>query len=584
MELKRNDKLITKKYKEYFIPTLLMAMSSSMAIIVDGIIVGNLLGANALAAVNVCMPVVQFFTAIAALLGMGGTTVISISKGKRDNEAANQTFTSVALLTLVLCLLMLVCQVVNPAFFCSLLTTDEQLYPLTFDYYRVLLMGTPLIIIVSTFGYVLRADGQPKYASVILITSNVVNLLLDVILIKVFDMGISGAALATVLGYVVGLVLLCIYLFSKKRTLAFNFGRIGLRTKDILSSGFSPAISGTLITIKVLCINHIVMNLAGSSGMVSFSVCLSCLSFVSMLISGASQTMMPILSTCYGEKDYSGVNMVIKRAFSVLTVSTLVIGTVFELVPKTVLEIFGVTDPADLQLAVPSLRLFVISLLGTAIVFLTIFILVATQKKRLSLIVTLLEGLVIIIPGAFVLSGLFGINGVWFAFILSEYGTVVVIYLITKGKASWLYKNDDNKSILELSITKESISEMVSQTIEFLKNLGFSGSLANRIGVTIEEMIDNISRYSKNDSVNMDVVIRTADDGVVISFCDDGAPFNPLYYSEEEQNIYAIDNIKMITAVASHIDYQQVIGLNKTIIYISKETLKSKEILEGGSV
>lgn len=584
MELKRNDKLITKKYKEYFIPTLLMAMSSSMAIIVDGIIVGNLLGANALAAVNVCMPVVQFFTAIAALLGMGGTTVISVSKGKRDNEAANQTFTSVALLTLILCLLMLVCQVVNPAFFCSLLTTDEQLYPLTFDYYRVLLMGTPLIIIVSTFGYVLRADGQPKYASVILITSNVVNLLLDVILIKVFDMGIRGAALATVLGYVVGLVLLCIYLFSKKRTLAFNFGRIGLRTKDILSSGFSPAISGTLITIKVLCINHIVMNLAGSSGMVSFSVCLSCLSFVSMLISGASQTMMPILSTCYGEKDYSGVNMVIKRAFSVLTVSTLVIGTVFELVPKTVLEIFGVTDPADLQLAVPSLRLFVISLLGTAIVFLTIFILVATQKKRLSLIVTLLEGLVIIIPGAFVLSGLFGINGVWFAFILSEYGTVAVIYLITKGKASWLYKNDDNKSILELSITKESISEMVSQTIEFLKNLGFSGSLANRIGVTIEEMIDNISRYSKNDSVNMDVVIRTADDGVVISFCDDGAPFNPLYYSEEEQNIYAIDNIKMITAVASHIDYQQVIGLNKTIIYISKETLKSKDILEGGSV
>lgn len=583
MELRRNDKLITKKYKEYFVPTLLMAMSSSMAIIVDGIIVGNMLGANALAAVNVCMPIMQLFSALSVLIGMGAATVISVSKGKRDNDTANRTFTTMCLMALIISIILLVCQLMNPSFFCRMLTTDEQLYLLAYDYYRILIMGTPLIIIVTTFGYVLRADGLPKYASAILITSNGVNLIMDVVLIRAFDMGIRGAALATVLGYVVGMVLLCVYMFSKKRSMRFDCNDMVHRAKDILSNGLSPAMGGIFITIKILCINHIVTNIAGSAGMVSFSVCLSCLSFVSMLISGASQTMMPILSTCYGEKDYSGVGMVIKRAFIVLSVSTLVILCVFELVPKTVLALFGVTAPSDVRLAVPSLRLFVISLFGTAMVFLLLYICVAVQKKRLSFIITVLEGLIIVVPGAFILSNIFGINGVWFAFILAEYGTVAITYFITKGNISGICRaeggtgsgaDNDDDSILELSINWENVSETVSSAVDFLNKAGFSSSLSNRIGITIEEMIDNISHFSKHNNVNMDVLIHTVADGAVISFCDDGDPFNPLYYSEEEKEEYAIDNISMITSLASHIDYQRVIGLNKTYIHIDESAHK----------
>lgn len=576
MELRRNDRLITKKYKEYFIPTILMTMSSSMAIIVDGIIVGNLLGANALAAVNVCMPITQLLAALAVLMGIGASTIISVSKGKRDNATANRTFTTMCLMTLTISIVLLVSQLANPSFFCSILTTDEQLYPLAYDYYSIFIMGIPLVIIVSAFGYVLRSDGMPKYASVILITSNGVNLIMDVILIRVFNMGIKGAALATVLGYVLGMVLLCRYLFSKKRTLSFDFTGIGPAIKDIFSSGASPATGAVLTTIKILCINHIVTRIAGSAGMVSFSVCLSCLAFVSMLISGASQTMMPILSTCYGEKDYSGMNMVIKRAFTVLSVSTLIIVCVFELIPRAVLALFGVTNPADVNLAVPSLRLFVSSLFGTAMVFLTLYICVAVQKKRMSFIITILEGFVIIVPCAYILSNLFGINGVWLSFILAEYGTVAIIYFLIRGKISSIYKTGNvNDVILELSINKKNISETVAQAVSFLKEAGFCSSLSNRVGITIEEMIDNISRFSKRDSVNMDVLIHTGNDGVIISFCDDGDTFNPLHFSDEEKDEYAFDNISVIRSLASHIDYQRVIGLNKTIIQIKESTYKN---------
>lgn len=571
IELRRNDKLITKKYREYFIPTLLMAMSSSMAVIVDGIIVGNLLGANALAAVNVCMPISQLLASLAVLIGMGAATVISVSKGKRDNTTANRTFTTMCLMALIIGMILLVCQLGNTSFFCSILTTDALLYPLTYDYYSVLIVGTPLIIIVSAFGYVLRSDGMPKYASVILITSNGTNIIMDVILIRGFNMGIKGAALATVFGYVVGMILLCRYLFSKKCTMSFDFTGVGHVMKDIFSSGASPALGATLTTIKILCINHIVTRIAGNTGMVSFSICLSCLVLVSMLISGASQTMMPILSTCYGEKDYSGMNMIIKRAFTVLAVGTLAIVCVFELMPKAVLEVFGVTNPSDVKLAIPSIRVFAISLIGNAMVFLILFICVAVQKKRLAFIITVLEGLVIIIPFAYILPGLFGINGVWFSFILAEYGTVAIICFIIRGRISSIYKTDNaNDSILELSINRKNISETVAQAVSFLEEAGFSSSLSNRVGITIEEMIDNISRFSKRDNVNMDVMIRNGNDGVVISFCDDGDTFNPLHFAKEEKEEYAFDNISMIISLASHIDYQRVIGLNKTIIHINE--------------
>ena len=150
MELIRNSKIIDRKYKEYLIPTILTAMSSSLIVMADSILVGNMLGANEFAAVNCCGPIMQIFGMFSELLGLGGSTAISVARGRRENQKANQIFTAVILMFTVLSVVLLLPQVFATSFFCGLLTQDQTLYPIVFEYYSILVWSAPFAIFVQT--------------------------------------------------------------------------------------------------------------------------------------------------------------------------------------------------------------------------------------------------------------------------------------------------------------------------------------------------------------------------------------------------------------------------------------------------
>lgn len=137
----RNSSLLDNKYREFFIPTVLTAMATSMSIIVDGIIVGNLLGAHALAAVNLVMPVMIIYNTIAVFFGMGAATAISVAKGRREDAYANDVFTVSMVAMLVLGFVLMVLQVFFLDKISLLLTREAALLPLVKDYLRVLIYG-----------------------------------------------------------------------------------------------------------------------------------------------------------------------------------------------------------------------------------------------------------------------------------------------------------------------------------------------------------------------------------------------------------------------------------------------------------
>ncbi len=583
----RNGEVLYRRFAKYFAPTILMTMALSMSIIIDGIIVGNILGPKALAAVNLALPLTMFFNVCHSLFGIGGSTLVAYYKGKRDAQSVNEIYTASLVGMLVMSVLITVLGIIFLKPICNIMTGGNELTPLASRFMVYFIWGAPFFMVLPGIVYFVRTDGQPHLASSVLIVANVVNLTLDIIFLKVFHMDIGGAALSTVLGYVVGSLMLLPYYLSKKNTMHFvlNLKKFAAHTADILKTGTSSALGKGLLFFKTLFINNIVLAVVGPSGMVAFSVCLSCLSMISMFIAGASQTMMPIVGMLYGEKDYNGISFTLKRALSVIMLSSVICVAVFELFPAFILGLFGVSSPADLAISIPAIRIFSLSLPGVGFSFLMIYYTQTIQRPAFSSVLAVLQGLAIVVPLAFILSKFFGAYGIWSSFVLTEIITFIIIlcaahYLSVKssGKIKGLYMlpASADEHVLEFTIqNKQSDAiELSEKVIKFCLDNGINDITANYVGLAIEEMATNTIKYSyqSSDKTNyIDIFVRILEDTVIVSLREDGAQFDPTKTYEEEEGEFFYHGINLVKTIAEKVEYSYTLGLNCILIYIKKE-------------
>ena len=200
MTLKRNGVLLNKKFNEYLFPAILGAMSILLASFVDGIIVSKMISSDALSAVNLADPVILFMQAVFFLFGIGGLITISRALGERDSHKANAVFTLAAVGAIITAALVTLLGTLFTDSIVSAICNEQKLTQMVKDYVSYSIYGCSLIIIIPTFVFLMRVDGLPKFSSAVLVVSNAVNLMMDIVYIKFFDMGIKGAALAKVTG------------------------------------------------------------------------------------------------------------------------------------------------------------------------------------------------------------------------------------------------------------------------------------------------------------------------------------------------------------------------------------------------
>lgn len=581
----RKGQLVENVFQKYFLPTIMMSMALSMGIIVDGIIVGNTLGSDALAAVNLVMPVTLCFNTIYAMFGIGGAALASIAKGRRDNRRADCVFTLSILSMLIVSVVLLIAGSIHLDRLAQLLAGNSSLQGLVREYLGVLIYGAPFLIVVPGFVYFVRADGRPNLASAVLIIANVVNLCLDLVFILVFKMGIAGAALATVTGYAVGFFILLRYIFSKEKNLHFLIEKTRLLKTlgQIAASGISSAIGTFLLFVKISFINSIVLNTIGETGMVAFSVCLSCLSFVSMFIAGASQTMMPILGTLYGEKDYNGIRFTAYKALRVVMISCIALVAVFEIFPQLILMLFGVTGAAEIAMGVEAIRIFALSLIGTGFTFLMMYYFQTIQRRVVSSVISVVQGLVVVVPCALFLSTVWGSFGIWISFLLAEICTFIVIRLITANIAKHsngalrgfflLHDWKEELPFMDVTIANEK-SQAVGisdKVIRFCTQHQVDEKTAMHVGLAVEEMAVNTIEhgYKKQKEKFIDISLKIDLQEIILAFRDDGIPFDPTTYRAEEENKFRVSGIAMVKAIAKDVNYSRLLGLNSTIITIA---------------
>lgn len=604
---KRNFELTYAKYREFFLPTLLITASINITSVIDSIIIGNLIGPEALAATVLCVPIMTIITCIEMILGFGGSTVATIAKAEHKFLKTKQVFTTSILALLIVGILMAILGTVFLGDISNILSQgNQQLFQLVNDYLGFIFLGTPLMLLSLGFSYFIRAEGKPNLATMVFIVANVVNVIMDVVFIKYANMGIMGGSLATLVGYCFGMILVIRYLISKDRVTKFTnkIGNIFKTLKSIFELGLSPASGQIFMFLKILIINSLVIITLGSSGAVAMATCFDVLLIVSILVAGVCETFSPIVAVLYAEKDNNAVKFVMKHSFKIAIIISMLITISIIILPNVIVQIYGITGSENISATIDALRIFSLSFVGVTITFIMLFYNQAIGQNKLSFLISICEGLLILIPVAYILSNIIGIYGIWISFSIAEITTILIILVSVKiisSKSKGKYKGflllerSDDFEIFDLTIKGlNEVMDLSEKIIDFSESKGLSEKTSVYLGMAIEEILVNIINYNNNQDNNqnnlinnrkkannkkkhafnkkkkldfIDILIKIGKREVILSFKDSGIEYDPTVQSEDVQEF---DNITVLKKISGKISYSRILGLNNTIITIKK--------------
>ena len=409
------------------VPASIGILAMSLNILIDTIFVGQWIGADAIAAINVVLPVSFFIGALGMAIGIGGSSIISRALGKGDMEKAQLTFGNQLTLTLLFCLSF----VLGGLFFVDVLIPlfggKGRLYELAKIYYVIVLYGVPVLGFCMMGNNVVRAEGKPKFAMYAMLLPSVSNLLLDVLCIKVMGWGMEGAAWATTLSYGVCASYLT-YFFLTHSELKLSWAKLFLKAsilKEIGALGMVTLSRQAVVSLVVLIVNNLLFEFGGEAQLAIYAIISRMLMFALFPVLGITQGFLPIASFNYGAHNKARVLSLIKLTLLVVTImASFVFGMIYVFaVPIAQLftqdtEVIAQT-PYALQWVFAATPILGIQLIGSAYFQ-------AIGKAVPALLLTLTRQGFFFIPLVFILPNYFGINGIWMAFPIGEALATVV--------------------------------------------------------------------------------------------------------------------------------------------------------------
>ena len=562
-------------------PTVLSSMAAQLGTIINGIIVGNFISSHAMAAVSACIPLNQITYALAVLISMGSSGLIAIAAGKRDNDGANYIFSTVVTVSVLVGVLWAVILIPNSYALSIFLSSAEDLRALVHEYLIIFVWRVPLYLMFFTWQTLIRTDGFAKVVSRGILTGQITNVILSFALVA-NGFGIMGAAIALISGDIIAMSYVAKkYFSSSERSRSFypvfkDFGKFISQAAKIIKAGI-PIASGTaLISVKVWAIYQILGETGGADAMTLYAICMACLSVISMCIAGCNGAMMPIIGMLYGEKDFSGVRILIKYVlrFALTLSGSFVLFAIF--FPQIILSIYNVPEGliASGEIA---LRLFSISLIGVTITFLAMYYYSTIQRRIAANILSWTEGIIVVVPAAWLLSKTFGLNGIWLAFILAEIAGFAMIFIYTRivcknsgGKLNDIFLLESNNPNLLYDVSfkadDDNAVKLYSEAVAVMKNDNIAENIYLKVGVALEEMTVQMEKINAGKIIDADVRIKSEGGEIIIAFRDNGKPFNPMEYQSDDD--FNFDNIAMLKALSKKINYNRVLSLNQTIIEI----------------
>lgn len=438
---------LTKLFIRCSFQGMVSMLFTSLFSIIDGIFVGQFLGEEALASVNLVFPIIMIMFAFSNMIAVGSSVQISIAFGMQEIKRANKIFSFSVVFIVAISIFFTIFGLIFNNMIVSAFGGNENVTKMASSYFSVFLYFAPVTLVFFGLDNYLRACGKQSYSMFVNICTALLSIFLDWLFLVQFRMGIAAAGVATCLSITAGTILSISPFLFKKLNLKFTKPVIKFKTfTNIILNGCSDFFTTITTSIMTIIINLILMKLVGSLGVASYSIIMYIDGIVISLIYGMSDSVQPAISYNYGANDFKRVlGLEFRTLFVGLIVSLSVMLTVM-FNSETIVKLFvGGADSEMLSMTSHAMKLYFLAYLFIWFNIIINSFFTALNKMRTSLILAFTNSLILPLIGLGILTTFLKLDGIWLTTLFANSITFFVslgflIYTIRKSKHKKLDK------------------------------------------------------------------------------------------------------------------------------------------------
>lgn len=442
MQIKLSDHFSYGRLLRFTLPSIIMMVISSIYSVVDGLFVSNLVGDLALSSVNIVFPVAMIVGSFGFMLGTGGSAIVARTMGEGDQPLANRYFSMIIYAVVLLGVVLSAVCVIYMEPIARFAGASDALIGDCVVYGRILLAGSVPFMLQTSFQSFFVVAEKPHLGLALSIAAGVTNMVMDYVLIAVCDLGVAGAAIATVMGYCVGGVLPLLYFLRPKRE-GIRLTRTRFYGKQLLhacTNGSSELMSNISSSVVGILYNIQLMRLIGEQGVAAYSVMMYVdFVFVATFL-GFSIGSAPIVSYHYGAGNHPELKNVFRKSMAVILCTSVAMVILSELLSRPLSSAFVGYNAELLEMTVHGFRLFALCYLFCGINIYASSFFTALCNGALSALISFLRSLLLRGGMVLLMPILFDLDGIWTAVIAAEgLGAVVSLGLLYAKRRQYQY-------------------------------------------------------------------------------------------------------------------------------------------------
>ena len=418
----------------FSIPSIIAMLLQTMITITDGYFTGNYVGEDALAAINLGLPILYLFLGTGLCTGVGGSVISGRLLGANNKEKASKVMSQTLATTIVICIVVSVITFILFSPILNILNAGEGLANYFNEYYRIMLFTYPLMVFSTVLGMFIRTEGKPQVCMIVYIIACILNVILDYIFVALLGMCVKGSAIGSLIVNAITALFQLAYFLTKSTNLkiiSFRFEPSVFR--ETMLNGSSEFIGEMASAVSMFVFNYVLMKYVGEKGVAAFTI----LGFVvygySMICIGFGQGIIPLVSTLYGAGELDTAIDIRKITNKILFIIGTIIAVIFIFFGKNYSMMFGSGELVS-ELVCTGFRIYAITFVVMGFDVINSMYFTGIGDAKSSAIISSLRGIVLLLVFTLVLPVVFGMNGVWMSAPLTEVLTALVAVILINDK------------------------------------------------------------------------------------------------------------------------------------------------------
>ena len=435
MDIKQIKENKRKSILQFSVPSIIAMLLGTVITITDGYFTGNYVGEDALAAINLGLPILYFYLGIGLCIGVGGTVICGRLLGARDKHKASEVFSQTVVTATIVCILasFVILGLFMPIL--KVLRANGNLSVYFIGYYRIMLFNYPLMIIGNILGMFIRVDGKPQVCMIMSIISCILNAILDYILVGRLSMGVQGSAIASLIVQAIAVIVQFTYFIRPslgRRFRRYRFDRAA--NKEIIFNGSSEFIGEMASAISMFAFNYVLMKYVGPEGVAAFTILGFTVYGYSMIAIGFGQGLTTLVSVCWGAEEQKTAMQLRIMTNKILFGIGALFAVFFLVVGRRYAGIFGCSSSV-MDMVSAGFRFYAVTFLIMGYDVINSMYFTSCGDALSSALISSLRGIIILLAFTFIFPAIWGMTGVWMAAPATEALTAIVsIGLIAKQK------------------------------------------------------------------------------------------------------------------------------------------------------